>query len=380
MLVVRAARLFDGERIVDRANILIDGGTIVDVGATVPADATAIDLGDATLLPGLIDCHQHLCFDGIGTLEEQVRDIDDERLLARARECAQRALRAGVTTLRDLGDRGFLTLSLRGDPTLPTILAAGPPITTPGGHCWYLGGECDGAADLRRAVAARAEAGCDVVKVMVSGGFLTPTVPMWESQLDAEDLRLVVGDAHRRGLPVAAHCHGSDAIAQALDAGADSIEHCTFITNGLRSDPPDELIERLAASDVVISATLGRLPDRPLSPVVAANLPILNAARRRLHERGATIVVGTDAGINEVKPHDVLPHAISDLLESGMSPIEALRALTSVAARALSVGDHKGRLAAGCDADLIAVDGDPLAEPGALTSVSAVWRAGARIV
>ena len=380
MLMVRAARLFDGERMVDQPNVLIDGGTIVDVSVTVPADATTVDLGDATLLPGLIDCHQHLCFDGSGTLEEQVSDIDDDRLLARARECAQQALRAGVTTLRDLGDRGFLTLALRGDPTLPTILAAGPPITTPGGHCWYLGGECDGAADLRRAVAVRAEAGCDVVKVMVSGGFLTPTVPMWESQLDAEDLRLLVGDAHRRGLPVAAHCHGNGAIAQALDAGADTIEHCTFFTDGFRSDPPDELIDRLAASDVVISATLGRLPDMPVPPVVAANLPILNAARGRLHELGATIVVGTDAGINEVKPHDVLPHAITDLLDSGMTPIEALCALTSVAARALSVDDHKGRLASGLDADVIAVGGDPLADPSALTSVVAVWRAGHRVV
>jgi imidazolonepropionase-like amidohydrolase len=216
--------------------------------------------------------------------------------------------------------------------------------------------------------------------VMVSGGYHTPTIPMWVSQFDPEDLRLLFDDAHRRGLPVAAHCHGNQAIAEALDAGADSIEHCTFITDGFRSDPPDELIERLATSDVVISATLGRLPDMPVPPVVAANAPILSAARRRLHELGATIVVGTDAGITEAKPHDVMPHALTDLTDSGMTSIEALRALTSVAARALSIDGHKGRLARGLDADLIAVDGDPLADPSALTSIVAVWRAGHRVV
>jgi imidazolonepropionase-like amidohydrolase len=380
VLVLQATRLFDGERMVERAHALIDGDTIVDIGVSVPPDVAAVDLGDATLLPGLIDCHQHLCFDGVGTLEDQVSGIDDDRLLARARACAQQALRGGITTLCDLGDRGFLTLGLRGDPTLPTILAAGPPITTPGGHCWYLGGECDGLGALRRAVAARAEAGCDVVKVMVSGGFLTPTVPMWDCQFDLEDLQALVSDAHRRGLPVAAHCHGVDAIVRALDAGADSIEHCTFMTDGFRSDPPPELIERLAASNVVISATLGRLSHVPVPPVVAANHPVLREARRRLHELGTTIVVGTDAGINEGKPHDVMPHALTDLLDSGMTPIEALRTITSVAARALSLDGHKGRLAAGFDADLIAVADDPLTDPRALTSIVAVWRAGRRVV
>ena len=113
----------------------------MDIGVTVPAETAIVDLGNATLMPGLIDCHQHLCFDGDGTLEEQV---GGSRTMGccpgpRARTAA---LRGGVTTLRDLGDRGYVTLALRGDPTLPTILAAGPPITAPGGHCWYLGGEC----------------------------------------------------------------------------------------------------------------------------------------------------------------------------------------------------------------------------------------------
>jgi imidazolonepropionase-like amidohydrolase len=140
----------------------------------VPDSLALVDLGDdVTLLPGLVDCHQHLCFNGIGSLEEQVTGIGDQDLTERARDAARRALRGGVTTLRDLGDRRWVTLPLRGAVGLPTILAAGPPITRVGGHCWYLGGECEGEAALRAAVRERIDRGCDVVKVMATGGALT---------------------------------------------------------------------------------------------------------------------------------------------------------------------------------------------------------------
>ena len=159
MMAVRAARLFDGMNAIDPPILLMDGPVIVDVGVSPPADATLVELDDCTVVPGLIDCHQHLCFDGAGTLEEQVTGIDDGDLAIRAREAARRALLGGVTTLRDLGDRGFVTLPLRSDPALPTILTAGPPITTKGGHCWYLGGECTGDGELLGAVRARVDRG-----------------------------------------------------------------------------------------------------------------------------------------------------------------------------------------------------------------------------
>ena len=381
MTVVRGARIFDGERMSGAGAVAVDGARIADASAAATGGATVVDLGDVTLLPGLIDCHQHLCFDGIGELFEQVEDIDDAGLATRARESARCALRGGVTTLRDLGDRAYVTLALRGEAQLPGIVASGPPITRPGGHCWYLGGECDGERDLQRAVDERADRGCDVVKVMASGGFKTSTHPVWESQFTAAELQTVVVRAHRHGLRVASHCHGITAIEDSLNAGVDSIEHCSFMNHETRCVPPTDLLSRLATSGIVLSVTVGRKPGgTPAPALIEQNLPALRESRRRLRDLGATIVVGTDAGIGIRKPHDVLPHAMGDLLLDGMTAAEALRAMTSDAATAIGLGQRTGRLAPGFDADILAVAGDPTSDPTALTSVVAVWRAGTRIV
>lgn len=375
-VAIRAARLFDGSEFRANPVLLLREGSIVSVGEAPPESVRVVELGDVTLMPGLIDTHQHLVFDGQGTLEEQVSGVDDALLERRARDAARVALSAGVTTLRDLGDRNFVSLSLRGDPDLPTILAAGPPLTRVGGHCSYLGGECTGVEELLGAVRERVERGCDAVKVMVTGGVLTPAFPIWETQFSSEEIAAVVAESHRLGLPVAAHCHGVAGIEQALDAGADSIEHCTFATAAGRSEPADEVVQRLASSGVAVSATLGRLPGEPLPPIVVANTPIITEMLGRLHATGGTVVVGTDAGISPAKPHGVLPYALADLIVCGFTPVEGLRALTSTAARVCGVGNRKGRLAPGFDADLITVDGNPAEDPAALTAVVNVWKDG----
>jgi imidazolonepropionase-like amidohydrolase len=373
--VVQARRLFDGHKFIEPARVGIARGVVVAVGTDV-AEPTTVDLGEVTLLPGLVDCHQHLVFDGVGTLEEQVSGRTDDELFERARAQARRALVGGVTTLRDLGDRNFVTLGLRGDIELPTILCSGPPITTVGGHCWHLGGECEDRDAVLAAVRERAERGCDVVKVMATGGALTPTMPMWRSQFDIEDLRLLVEEAHRLGLPVAAHCHGEQGISDSVHARVDTIEHCTFFNEDMDPRPDPALLERLARSGIALSATMGRCADGPpLPPMLLAVGPKIRAAQAVVRQLGGKIVVGTDAGINLVKPHDVAPEAIHDLISIGMAPVEALAAMTSGGADALGL-PRKGRLAAGADADMIAVDGDPRTDPAAVTRIVQVWRAG----
>jgi imidazolonepropionase-like amidohydrolase len=368
--------MFDGARAVPTPVVVFDGGTIVAVGEEPPAGTEVTDLGDVTLLPGLVDAHQHLVFDGSGTLEEQVAGRSDDELRDRARRNARRAVAAGITTIRDLGDRGFVTLALRDDPDLPTILAAGPPLTADGGHCWFLGGCCAGTAALLDAVAERARRGCDVVKVMVSGGALTPAHPMWVSQFTAEQVALVVAAAHDVGLPVAAHCHGIDGTIQALDAGVDTIEHCSFFTSEGRSEPDLDVVDRIVASGTPVSATCGLLPEFAPPPFVRANRAAIDEALAAVHRRGGTVVVGTDAGINPGKPHDVLPYAAGNLAALGLDGAGVLTAMTATAARVCGVGGRKGRLAPGFDADLLAVGGDPAHDATALRDVRGVWRAG----
>jgi imidazolonepropionase-like amidohydrolase len=376
---LRAAQLFDGRDLVPEAVVVIKGEAIVSVGDGALNGMEIVDLGDATLLPGLIDTHQHLVFNCAGTLEEQVAGMTDAELIERARANATTALRAGITTIRDLGDRNFVTLSLRGDKTLPTILSAGPPLTPEGGHCWFLGGCCTGTDGLVAAVAERKRRGCDAVKIMVTGGAGTPTFPMWASQFTEAEVQLVVDTAHAAALPVAAHCHGVEGIARAVAASVDTIEHCTYFTESGNSEPDRDLIAAIARSGVTVSMTLGRLEHEPPPPVIAANLTTVQHAHSDLLRHGGRIAAGSDAGIGPAKPHDVLPRAAFDLIGIGMTPAEALRTLTAVGAETVGLGDRKGRLLPGYDADILAVGGDPLATPEALLDVRGVWRAGARV-
>jgi imidazolonepropionase-like amidohydrolase len=376
---LRAGQVFDGEQLVDDPILVIDGDKILSVGAPAPAGVDVTDVGDVTLMPGLVDTHQHLVFNCVGTLEEQVADRTDAELVERARVNATRALRAGITTIRDLGDRNFVTLDLRDDPTLPTILASGPPLTPEGGHCWFLGGCCTGTDGLVAAVEERKRRGCDVVKIMVTGGALTPTFPMWASQFTAAEVQLVVETAHAAGLPVAAHCHGAEGTSRAVAARVDTIEHCTYFTDSGGSEPDNALIAAIATSGVTVSATLGRLQGEAPPPVIAANMATVAGAHAELRRRGGRIAAGTDAGVGPPKPHDVLPYAVHDLVDIGMTLPEALTTLTTVGAETIGVGDRKGRLRRGYDADILAVAGDPLTDPDALHDVRGVWRTGLQV-
>lgn len=384
-LALRAGILFDGDQTLGKGMVLIQDGVIVDVdtsGAPPPDDAIVHDFGDGVcLIPGLIDCHVHLALDATTDALTTLASEDDDSLLERMTSAATTALSAGITTVRDLGDRGFLTLRLRDElakngMASPEILAAGPPLTTPGGHFAVLGGEVSGAEELRAAVRERAARGCEVIKVMASGGAATPGSRPYDSQFGLEDLRLIADHAHASGLTAAAHAHAVTSIADALDAGFDTLEHVTFMTpDGV--DAPQRLIERIAERGTVVGLTVGSVPGAGVPPpAIARRLETLHANASRLGASGARIVLGTDAGIGPGKPHDVLRHALAALVDLGMSPVSALHAVTAVAADACAVGDRKGRLAAGYDADLVAIAGDPCTDISNVHNVIAVYRDG----
>lgn len=388
-LAIRTGTIFDGERALGPGMVLIQGGVITGIdtsGAPPPADSLIHDFGDGvTVMPGLIDCHVHLSLDASPQAMANVAAEDDHALLRRMELASTRALQAGITTVRDLGDRRFLSLRLRdhlaqNSIAAPRIVAAGPPLTTHGGHLAVMGGEAEGADELKAAVHMRATRGCEVVKVMASGGATTPGSRPHDAQYGQKDLRLIVDQASKHGLSTAAHVHAVTSIADALEAGFDSLEHVTFFTaEGVASD--QHLIEQISQSGTFVSLTIGSVPDsgKP-PPAIAQRLEQIRANAARLCSAGAKIVLGTDAGLSPGKPHDVLPYALEALVDLGMPPDRALHAVTAVAADACGLHGLTGRLTPGAEADLIAISGDPLKEISAVHNVVAVYRDGRLVV
>lgn len=386
LLALRAGHVFDGVNVGQSGMVLVEDGVIRDVdftGAAPPEHAAVTDFGpDGWLLPGLIDAHVHLCWDGTKDAVDHVASHDHEAVLKTARASAATTLTTGVTTVRDLGDRDYLTLALREQvPSTerPDIVAAGPPLTTRGGHCHFLGGEAEGAGALLAAVRNRAARGCDVVKVMANGGVMTPGSNSLHQQYDQSDLRLIADEAHRLGLTVAAHAHAAPAIADVVDAGFDTIEHFSFLTDdgvGLRQDLVDEVVRR----GTFISLTVGILPGRtPPPPAVATRLAALWDVVAKVIASGARIVPGTDAGINSDKPHGVYPHALTQLAELGMPNRDVLRCATAEAAEAVGRAGRKGVLLPRADADILVLGSSPVDDISAVTDIRAVYRAGHRV-
>lgn len=386
MRIFRAGTLFDGEALRPGCEVVVDdGGRVVEVRPVQPAPGgvrVLISGPGTTLLPGLVDGHQHLSW---GCTANAVEGIPDDPAAQRAQVVAnaRRAVAGGVTTIQDLGDSDYVVLDVRdatgGDVTLPRILASGPPITTAGGHCHFLAGAPTAPGELASAVARRAERGVDVIKVMVSGGNITPGSLPWESQFDQRALQVLVEAADSVGLRVAAHAHAAEAVRACLVAGVQSIEHCTLMTaDGVDHDPA--LLQHLAESGIVVRTTPGSVPGGPPpAPAIAARMQQIMRGLKALRDSGARLVVSTDAGVGPGKPHDAMAYAVLQLGAATEDPVGALQAATSRAADALGLGDTCGRLEPGRAADLLVVHGDAANDLGALLEVEAVYRQGERV-
>ncbi|MBT8223939.1 MAG: amidohydrolase family protein, partial [Dactylosporangium sp.] len=339
--VVRAAHTFDGKRFLPGgAQVHVDGDRIAAIRphhTPIPDGQPVFERPDATLMPGLIDTHVHLVAGG----EPDALALDAERSAAEREHIIRRSLleqvRAGVTAVRDLGDNRFAVLERTVRDDEASVVGSGPPITSPGGHCAALGGQASGERALRAAVARRHERGAQIIKLIVSGGAMTAGSDLLRLQFDVASVRIVIDEAHRRGVPVTAHAHSVPSVEACLAAGIDAIEHCTCLTAG-GIQTPDTVIDGLAEHRIRVCPTFGRLPTLPPSPQAievmrrtGMTLEARFAQVGRFHAAGVPLAVGSDAGIHPAKPHGVLAYAVDELVRSGLPVDVAVATATSTA-------------------------------------------------
>ena len=385
--VLKAAQMFDGksDHVTSPGLVVVINGKIAAVGANAafPAGAETIDLGDATLLPGLIDAHTHLTYPyerdfRVEELNNLKKNIPERTL--DAVDIVRRTLMAGFTTVRDVGAGDFIDVGLRnaiaaGQIPGPRMLVSVNALGATGGHCDSSAGFAPnifgretGIADgvinspdqARLAVRYNIKYGADVIKTCATGGVLSLTDDVDTPQLTQAELDALVAEAHALRRKTAAHAHGATGAKIAIRAGIDSIEHGSFLD--------DEALDMMKARGTFYVPTLmaaeglkERLTDGYLPPVVAvkARLAIaaLDATVRKAIARGVKVVVGTDA---TVYPHGRNAEEFHLLVNLGMKPIDALKAGTSLDAELLGVADRTGSLEAGKFADIVACPGNPV--------------------
>jgi imidazolonepropionase-like amidohydrolase len=396
-VVVIAGRLFDAKTakiVAGPQAIVIEGDRIVSVAAATSvqpvAGETRIDLGTATVLPGLIDVHTHLTSNpeqigysslGVSLPRETLFGAKNARI----------TLEAGFTTVRNVGAAGFSDVALKeaidaGDIPGPRVLASGPPLGITGGHCdenllpyeFHRTGEgvADGVEGVQRRVREVIKYGADVIKFCATGGVLSKGDDPKASQYTQEEMRALVVDAHRLGRRVAAHAHGGEGVRWAVEAGVDSIEHGSYVDDAAIAAMKAKgtyLVPTLYLGDWFL-ANAERLHVPPFIMEKARQvMPAAEKAIARAVKAGVKIAFGTDAA---VYPHGLNGRQFAVYVRIGMTPADAIRSATWNAADLLGWSDRVGVVAPGHFADLVAVDGDPTQDVTLLERVRFVMKGG----
>lgn len=396
-VLVQVGRLLadpaDG-RVLTNRTVVISGGQIVEVLDGFHDNGRVVDLRDKFVLPGLIDSHVHITFENGPTAElDSVKKTASDNVVDGV-EYARRTLRAGFTTVVDLGSDPDAIIALRdgtatGKVQGPRIIAAGG-VGAHGGHGDIHGfhpdilklfrhpGLCSGADDCRRAVRQAVQRGADVIKIASTGGVMSNTAAGVGQQMTDDELTAIVETAHRLGRKVACHAHGADGINAALRAGVDSIEHGTYLDKDslrMMKAGGTYLVPTLLAGDTVRrqAETAAWMPPKVKEKASQVG-PLMVAAASRAREAGVKFAFGTDSGVSR---HGDNAKEFALMIKAGFTPLDAIRSATTWGAAHTGLSDRIGAIAPGRAADLIAVTGDPLTDVTELERVVFVMKGGA---
>jgi imidazolonepropionase-like amidohydrolase len=403
--LLTAPRLFTGrdDAAIEQGAVLIEGERVLAAGpaseiGTPDGPVQRIDVPNGTILPGLIDCHTHLTCSATDRMVAEGFADHDVTATIRATNHARAAVRAGVTTLRDCGSRHAVVSRLReavraGITSGPRMLLSGSVITTVGGHMHFVGREVRGREDLIQAIREQVRDGADFIKVTATGGGLVPGNPIHYIEFDREELTLIVDEAARLGVHVAAHTLSTESAAHVADARPRTAEHLTFYADPSERvdyDPAivDRLVERgIWASQVIIGwhrrahGPLG-VPRPDLEPEMARKVEERAGVLRRMRGQGARFLAASDAGMPRTRFDNFGLILDLSVRHIGLSVAEAIRSATSAPATALDLAD-RGVLEPGRLADVAVLDGDPFEDTRAfyrcaLTLIGGgiVWQAG----
>lgn len=329
----------------------------------------SFDLAGRVLIPGLIDSHVHLELDPALQTPAQQLAVPESTVLRGMETRAREMLFAGILTARDCGggrhrEHALRERIVRGERLGPRLLCCGQPITTPGGHCDFWGGAVSTPLEIDHMIDLQVEAGSDWIKVMATGGVFTPNSRARDSQFDSSRLVRIVESAGRAGRSVAAHCHGTQGIADAVRSGVRTIEHASFAgEDGFGTLLDESLIKEMARSDLWVSPTVNAGWGRRITNDRGEQSEFferMSVCLRLQRDHGIRFIASTDAGIPGVRHSDLALGLLAFERYAGLRPVDVLRAATSEAAMALGIADQTGQIEPGLSADFLVLESDPL--------------------